>query len=134
MLVLFLLTGAVSIRMYREIPQYLDWFRLGCYLMLTGVFAADLIQKALLWLSNTDLKLKCYVLQENTACFITLHRGRLFIETELQICTERRCRWRGSHIKQSYFLQSFHTMLFRLRRVLMFPKWLLICFRIFICG
>ena len=48
LLVLFLLTGAVSIRMYREIPQYLDWFRLGCYLMLTGVFAADLIQKALL--------------------------------------------------------------------------------------
>ena len=44
LLILFLLTGAVAVRMYREIPQYLTWFRLGCYLLLTGLFAADLIR------------------------------------------------------------------------------------------
>ena len=43
MLILLLVTGALSGRMYREIPGYLRWFRLGCYLLVIGFFAIDLI-------------------------------------------------------------------------------------------
>ncbi len=43
MLILLLVTGALSGRMYREIPQYLRWFRLGCYLLVIVFFAIDMI-------------------------------------------------------------------------------------------
>ena len=42
MLLLLLLSGALAGRMYREIPQYLSWFRLGCYILLVIFFAAEL--------------------------------------------------------------------------------------------
>lgn len=42
MLLLLLLSGALAGRMYREIPQYLTWFRLGCYILLMIFFAAEL--------------------------------------------------------------------------------------------
>ena len=44
MLILLLVTGVLSGRMYREIPQYLRWFRLGCYGLVIVFFAIDLIR------------------------------------------------------------------------------------------
>ena len=43
MLLMLLLSGVLAGRIYREIPQYLTWFRLGCYLLLIFFFAAELI-------------------------------------------------------------------------------------------
>lgn len=42
MLLLLLLSGALAGRVYREIPQYLTWFRLGSYILLVIFFAAEL--------------------------------------------------------------------------------------------
>ena len=42
MLLLMLLTGILSSKLYKEIPQYINYFRLFSYLLLIGIFAADL--------------------------------------------------------------------------------------------
>ena len=42
MLLLMLLTGILSSKLYKEIPQYISLFRLFSYLLLIGIFAADL--------------------------------------------------------------------------------------------
>ena len=44
MLLLLVLSGVLTARLYKEIPQYLVWFRLLSYLLLIGIFTADLIQ------------------------------------------------------------------------------------------
>ena len=43
-LILLLVTGVLSGRMYREIPQHLRWFQLGCYGLVIVFFAIDLIR------------------------------------------------------------------------------------------
>lgn len=43
MLLMLLLSGALAGRIYREIPQYMTWFRLGCYLLLEVFFMVELI-------------------------------------------------------------------------------------------
>lgn len=42
MLLLMLLTGILSSKLYKEIPQYISFFRLFSYLLLIGIFTADL--------------------------------------------------------------------------------------------
>lgn len=44
-LFIMLLSGALAKRMRKEIPQYLTWFRLGCYLLLIALFAAGLAKE-----------------------------------------------------------------------------------------
>lgn len=44
LLILALLSGVLSGKIKKEIPQYIDWFRLGAYLILIAIFAADVIQ------------------------------------------------------------------------------------------
>ena len=44
-LLMMLLSGALAGRMRKEIPQYITWFRLGCYLLLTVIFAIALIKE-----------------------------------------------------------------------------------------
>ena len=39
-----LLSGAASGKIYKEIPQALTWFRLGCYALVTVFFAIDLFK------------------------------------------------------------------------------------------
>lgn len=46
-LFIMLLSGVLAKRMHKEIPQYLTWFRLGCYLLMIVVFTSGII-KALL--------------------------------------------------------------------------------------
>lgn len=43
LLILAVLSGVLSGKLKKEIPQYLDWFRLGAYLILIVIFAADMI-------------------------------------------------------------------------------------------
>lgn len=47
-LFLMLLSGALAKRMAKEIPQYLTWFRFGCYILLIVLFAAELVKEAVL--------------------------------------------------------------------------------------
>ena len=42
MLLMLLLSGVLAGRIYQEIPQYLTWFRLGCYVLVIGFFTAEL--------------------------------------------------------------------------------------------
>ena len=46
-LIMMLLSGVIAKRMRKEIPQYLMWFRLGCYILLTVIFAAGLIKEVI---------------------------------------------------------------------------------------
>ena len=43
-LFIMLLSGILARRMNKEIPQYLTWFRLGCYILMIVVFASGLIK------------------------------------------------------------------------------------------
>lgn len=43
-LFIMLLSGVLAKRMNKEIPQYLTWFRLGCYILMIVLFAAGLIK------------------------------------------------------------------------------------------
>ena len=43
MLFMLFLSGILAGKMYKEIPQYLKWFRLACYIMLIGIFAFGLL-------------------------------------------------------------------------------------------
>jgi cytochrome c biogenesis protein CcdA len=46
-LFLMLLSGVLAKRMRKEIPQYLTWFRLGCYVLLIALFTAGLVKEAI---------------------------------------------------------------------------------------
>ncbi len=46
-LFIMILSGALAKRMRKEIPQYLTWFRLGCYILLTVIFAAGLAKEVI---------------------------------------------------------------------------------------
>ncbi|MDO5132151.1 MAG: sulfite exporter TauE/SafE family protein [Eubacteriales bacterium] len=43
LLILAVLSGVLSGKLKKEIPQYLDWFRLGAYLILIIIFTADML-------------------------------------------------------------------------------------------
>ncbi len=43
-LLIMLLSGVLAKRMHKEIPQYITWFRLGCYVLMIVLFAAGLIK------------------------------------------------------------------------------------------
>ncbi len=45
MLFMLFLSGILAGKMYKEIPHYLKWFRLGCYILLIGVFLVSLLQE-----------------------------------------------------------------------------------------
>ena len=46
-LFIMLLSGVLAKKMRKEIPQYLTWFRLSCYLLLIAVFAVGLIKEVM---------------------------------------------------------------------------------------
>ena len=46
MLFMLFISGILAGKMYKEIPQYLKWFRLACYILLTGIFAVSLLREA----------------------------------------------------------------------------------------
>lgn len=46
-LFIILISGALAKRMNKEIPQYLTWFRLGCYVLMIVLFAAGLIKEVI---------------------------------------------------------------------------------------
>ena len=46
-LFLMLLSGVLAKRMRKEIPQYLTWFRLGCYILLIALFTAGLVKEVI---------------------------------------------------------------------------------------
>ena len=43
MLFMLFLSGILAGKMYKEIPQYLKWFRLACYILLIGIFTFGLL-------------------------------------------------------------------------------------------
>ena len=45
MLFLLLISGVLAGKMYKEIPQYLTWFRLACCIMLIVLFAVGLLKE-----------------------------------------------------------------------------------------
>ena len=44
-LFMLLLSGVLAGRMYKEIPRYIIWFRLACYIMLIVLFAISLLKE-----------------------------------------------------------------------------------------
>ena len=48
MLFMLLVSGVLAGKMYKEIPQYLKWFRLACYVLLIVLFSVSLIKEAIL--------------------------------------------------------------------------------------
>ena len=44
-LFMLLISGVLAGKMYKEIPQYLTWFRLACYIMLIVLFAVSLLKE-----------------------------------------------------------------------------------------
>lgn len=46
-LFIVLLSGVLAKRMRKEIPQYLMWFRLGCYILLIALFAVGLTKEVI---------------------------------------------------------------------------------------
>ena len=47
-LFMLLISGVLAKRMRKEIPQYLTWFRLGCYILLILLFTVGLIKELML--------------------------------------------------------------------------------------
>ena len=47
MLFMLFISGVLAKKMYKEIPQYLTWFRLACYVLLIGIFAFSLIREVM---------------------------------------------------------------------------------------
>ena len=43
MLFMLFISGILAGKMYKEIPQYLKWFRLACYILLIGIFTFGLL-------------------------------------------------------------------------------------------
>ena len=48
MLFMLLISGVLAGKMYKEIPQYLKWFRLSCYVLLIVLFSVSLIKEAVM--------------------------------------------------------------------------------------
>jgi len=48
-IIIMLLSGVLAKGMNKEIPQYLTWFRLGCYVLMIILFSAGLIKETLLF-------------------------------------------------------------------------------------
>jgi len=48
MLFMLLISGVLAGKMYKEIPQYLKWFRLACYVLLIVLFSVSLIKEAVM--------------------------------------------------------------------------------------
>lgn len=46
-LFMMLVSGVLAKKMRKEIPQYLTWFRLGCYVLLIALFAFSLIKEVI---------------------------------------------------------------------------------------
>ena len=44
-LFMLLISGVLAGKMYKEIPQYLTWFRLACYIMLIALVAVGLLKE-----------------------------------------------------------------------------------------
>ncbi len=47
MLFMLFISGILAGKMYKEIPNYLKWFRLGCYILLIVLFSVSLLREAL---------------------------------------------------------------------------------------
>ncbi len=47
-LLMLVLSGALAKQMRKEIPQYLTWFRLGCYIILIAMFATEIVKEVVL--------------------------------------------------------------------------------------
>ncbi len=45
MLFMLFISGILAGKMYKEIPQYLKWFRLACYILLISIFAFGLLKE-----------------------------------------------------------------------------------------
>lgn len=45
MLFMLFISGILAGKMYKEIPHYLKWFRLGCYILLIVLFSISLLQE-----------------------------------------------------------------------------------------
>ena len=45
LLFMLLISGIIAGKMYKEIPQYLTWFKLVCYIMMIGIFLIGLLQE-----------------------------------------------------------------------------------------
>ncbi len=45
MLFMLFISGVLAGKMYKEIPQYLTWFRLACYIMLIVLFSFSLLKE-----------------------------------------------------------------------------------------
>lgn len=46
MLFMLFISGILAGKMYKEIPHYLKWFRLGCYILLIVLFSVSLLREA----------------------------------------------------------------------------------------
>ena len=46
-IIIMLLSGILAKGMNKEIPQYLKWFRLGCYILMIALFAAGLTKEVI---------------------------------------------------------------------------------------
>ena len=44
-LFMLLISGVLAGKMYKEIPQYLTWFRLACYIMLIVLFSVSMLKE-----------------------------------------------------------------------------------------
>ena len=47
MIFMLLISGVLAKRMRQEIPQYMTWFRLACYILLTVLFTVSLIREVI---------------------------------------------------------------------------------------
>ena len=45
MLFMLFISGILAGKMYKEIPNYLKWFRLGCYILLIVLFSVSLLRE-----------------------------------------------------------------------------------------
>ena len=45
MLFMLFISGVLAGKMYKEIPGYLKWFRLGCYILLIVLFSVSLLRE-----------------------------------------------------------------------------------------
>jgi xanthosine utilization system XapX-like protein len=47
MLMMLVLSGVLGTRLRREIPHYLVWFQLGCYIVLIAIFSYALVKEVM---------------------------------------------------------------------------------------
>lgn len=46
-IIIMVLSGVLAKGMNKEIPQYLTWFRLGCYILMIVLFSIGLIKEVI---------------------------------------------------------------------------------------